>query len=270
MRKCGQQMLNQENRDAALSLVDLSFYYKGEHSGQAITVLEKINLSVKQGEFCSVLGPSGSGKSTLFRLITGLENPDQGRIEIDGQVAEKRLGSVGYMPQQDLLLPWRRVLDNAALPLEIQGLSKKEAHKMAKQYLKEFGLEGFEERYPAELSGGMRQRVSFLRAALSGSNLLLLDEPFSALDSLTRYNMQEWLLNTWSKWKNTILFITHDVEEALFLSDRLFIFTERPIRQIEEIVVPFERPRSLERINTPEFFQLKQQLINRLRTKVEI
>lgn len=272
MRTCGQRMSNvlDKQKLQALTCENISFQYKREKQEQTLKVFEGLNLSIRQQEFCSILGPSGSGKSTLFRLITGLDQPDSGQILIDGEVSKNRLGHIGYMPQQDLLLPWRSVLDNAILPLELQGLPKQEAREQASKYLIEFGLEGFEKRYPAELSGGMRQRVSFLRAVLSGSSLLLLDEPFSALDSLTRYNMQEWLLQTWGKWKRTILFITHDVEEALFLSDRIFIFSDRPIQQAEEIVVPFKRPRTLDSINTPEFFQLKQELIQRLRTKAGV
>ncbi|MDC6705813.1 ATP-binding cassette domain-containing protein, partial [Leclercia adecarboxylata] len=159
-----------------------------------------------------IIGASGSGKSTIFRLITGLEQPTQGEIHLNGEMMEERLGRVGYMPQQDLLMPWRTIIDNAMLPLEIKGVPKKEAELQISKLLKDFGLKGVETAYPSDLSGGMKQRVSFLRTVLSGSNILLLDEPFSALDAITRLTMQEWLLEQWQKWKKTIVFITHDVD----------------------------------------------------------
>lgn len=253
------------NKQSALRFEKVSFSFTN------LPILENVNFNVKNGQFVSILGPSGSGKSTIFRLITGLEQPSSGEIYIEEEQMQARLGQVGYMPQRDLLLPWRRIVENAALPLEIQGVSPKIAEQRVLPLLKEFGLEGFENHYPNECSGGMRQRVSFLRAIMGGNNLLLLDEPFSALDSITRLNMQEWLLDTWSKWKKTILFITHDVEEAIFLSDRLLIMnSQQPVQVLQEIEVPLSRPRAIADLAIPEVVKLKQGLLDELRSKVRV
>ncbi|WP_338753730.1 ABC transporter ATP-binding protein [Bacillus sp. FJAT-52991] len=246
-----------------LTFQDVTFSYD-----QKGAILDGFNVQVFDREFISIVGASGSGKSTLFRLITGLEQPDSGKILINDIEHTNRLGQVGYMPQQDLLMPWRTIVENAALPLEIKGMSKGESQDQVLPLLEEFGLKGVENCYPGELSGGMRQRVSFLRAVLSGSNVLLLDEPFSALDAITRLSMQEWLLTQWEKRKTTVLFITHDVNEALFLSDRIFIFTETPVQQLEEVKVNLPRPRNLRDLNDPMILDVKDQLIEQLRKKV--
>jgi putative hydroxymethylpyrimidine transport system ATP-binding protein len=254
----------------ALELIDVSFHYQGDKSRENIVVFDKLNLQVKPGEFVSILGPSGSGKSTLFRLLTGLEEAVEGRILLDEKEQRNRLGYVGYMPQKDLLLPWRTILQNATLPLELKGVERKSAHQRVISLLQEFGLAGYEHRYPQELSGGMRQRVSFLRAILGGTDLLLLDEPFSALDSMTRFTMQEWLLEQWAKWKKTIVFITHDVEEALFLSNRILIFSEKPIRSIQELSVPLGHPRELADLGTSSITQMKHELLEHFRSRVKL
>ena len=230
-------------------------------------LLHSLNFNVLDGEFISIIGPSGSGKTTLFRLITGLEEPEQGTILINEKKLKNRFGSVGYMPQQDLLMPWRTILENAALPLELKQVPKAEAHERVKSLLVEFGLGDYLYHYINDLSGGMRQRVSFLRAILSGSNVLLLDEPFSALDAITKLSMQEWLLRQWRKWKQSILFITHDVNEALFLSDRIFILVDNPVQRIEEVEVPLERPRDVYDLDHASILLLKKQLIDRLRLR---
>ncbi|MBM7570608.1 ABC transporter ATP-binding protein [Aquibacillus albus] len=253
----------------ALQFRNVSFRYKSDmENALEPSLLNGLSFHVNPGEFVSIIGPSGSGKSTLFKLITGLEQPNSGGILLNGQHYENRLGRVGYMPQQDLLMPWRTVMNNAVLPLELKGVKKRDAHQQVLDLLEEFGLEGVEDKYPSELSGGMRQRVSFLRTVLSGSNVFLLDEPFSALDAITRMNMQEWLLEQWEKWKTTVLFITHDVEEALFLSDRVFVFTETPVQKLEEVDVPLNRPRDLHAIHHPEVIKLKEQLMEQLRLQV--
>ncbi|KIL47198.1 ABC transporter ATP-binding protein [Jeotgalibacillus soli] len=254
---------------SVLQLREVSFHYEGERDEEKLSIFHTLNLSINNGEFISIVGPSGSGKSTLFRLITGLEQPAGGDILLNGEIRKDRLGSVGYMPQQDLLMPWRSILDNAALPLELKGIKKAMAHKQVMELLEEFGLKGSEYRYPSELSGGMKQRVSFMRTVLSGSNLMILDEPFSALDAITRMAMQEWLLEQWEKRKKTILFITHDVNEALFLSDRVFVFSEIPVRTLQEVKVPLERPRNLRDLNNPDVIKLKDHLIDQLRVKVK-
>jgi len=252
----------------ALELKQVSFCYEGVD--KPTSILEGLDMQVFDGEFISIIGASGSGKTTLFRLITGLEQPSNGRIHINGEHLVNRLGSVGYMPQQDLLMPWRSIRDNAVLPLELKGMEKKTADNQVCELLEEFGLGGYEEEYPDGLSGGMRQRVSFLRAVLSGSNVLLLDEPFSALDAMTKLSMQEWLLEQWEKRDQTILFITHDVNEALFLSDRVFILTENPVQKLEEVIVPLGRPRKLSDLNDPAVIRLKEQLIDQFRVRVTV
>ena len=248
-----------------LQFHNLSFCYEDDAVQKQI--LKNLNLNLYEGEFISFLGPSGSGKSTLFKLITGLEQPNEGEIFLRNQLEINRLGQVGYMPQQDLLLPWRTIVENAALPLEIKGIKKREAHRKVIMLLEEFGLKGVENSFPSELSGGMRQRVSFLRTILSGSNILLLDEPFSALDAITRLSLQEWLLSQWQKRKETILFITHDVNEALFLSDRIFVFSDAPTTELKEIKVPLQRPRNVKDLNHPDVLKLKDELLDELRLR---
>ncbi|MGD6801110.1 ABC transporter ATP-binding protein [Rossellomorea aquimaris] len=251
-----------------LTLEHVSFSYTGGTKQSPGHILDGLSLSIRQGEFVSIIGPSGSGKSTLFRLITGLENQTTGRILFHGEEIEQRLGQAGYMPQQDLLLPWRTVRENAILPLQLQGMKKEKAYEEVGGLLKEFGLSGHEDRYPHNLSGGMRQRVSFLRAVLSGKDLLVLDEPFSALDAITKLSMQEWLLDQWSKWRKTILFITHDVEEALFLADRILVFSTMPVSQLTEIKVPLPRPRDFRDLSHADIQGLKTTLISELRKMV--
>jgi ABC-type nitrate/sulfonate/bicarbonate transport system ATPase subunit len=216
---------------------------------RVLPVLAGVSLAVHQSEFVAVVGPSGSGKSTLLDIIAGLVTPDSGEIRIDGQpaTAADRLGCAAYMRQRDLLLPWRTALDNAALALEVAGVPRRRARAMALARFPEFGLDGFAHAYPAQLSGGMRQRVAFLRTVLSGRSLLLLDEPFAALDALTRVSMHDWLGKLLQREQRTVLLVTHDVEEAIFLADRVVVFTPRPARiaHIEHIEVPRPRARSI-------------------------
>src|SRR3954470_8417901 len=250
--------------ESVLEFQNVSFSYPNSE----FSLVDSLNFTIQDGEFISIVGASGSGKSTLFRLITGLEQETKGSILINGQNLESRLGKVGYMPQQDLLLPWRTIIDNASLPLELKGMKKPQALKQAQELLEEFGLKGVEQRFPSDLSGGMKQRVSFLRSVLSGSNVLLLDEPFSALDAITRLSMQEWLLEQWQKRKHTIVFITHDVNEALFLSDRILIVSDQPVSHLEEIQVPLSRPRTQKDLNHQRVLDVKDYLIEQLRSKV--
>lgn len=211
-----------------LQFHNVSFHYDEK------PIINELNASIQDKEFVSIIGPSGCGKSTLFRLITGLEEASTGQIEL----TETKSHPVGYMPQKDMLLPWRTIIENAALPLECQGVQKKEAQIKAKELLHKFGLQGYETKYPKDLSGGMRQRVSFIRTLLTGGEILLLDEPFSALDALTKASLQEWLFEQWKEWEKTILFITHDVEEALFLSNRILVVEQQPITTLTERIVP--------------------------------
>jgi ABC-type nitrate/sulfonate/bicarbonate transport system ATPase subunit len=213
--------------------------------GHTVQALADISFAAYPGELVTIIGPSGSGKSTLFNLITGLAQPNSGTIALNcGDVTRRRrTGRVGYMPQRDLLLPWRSVLNNVILGPEIDGRSKREARHQARELLPMFGLEGFADAYPDALSGGMRQRAALLRTFLTGRDILLLDEPFGALDALTRRELQRWLLDIWHRFQKTILFITHDVEEAVFLADRVLVLSARPGRIVKTLEVDLPRPR---------------------------
>ncbi|GEK31120.1 ABC transporter ATP-binding protein [Kurthia zopfii] len=235
----------------SLSLEQLSFRYDDK------LILDGLDLYVKKGEFVSIIGPSGCGKSTLFRLITGLEKLQQGMIR-------KEYEFVGYMPQRDALMPWRTILKNTTLPLECKKVSKADATAKSMALLKQFGLDHYANNYPRDLSGGMKQRVSFIRALNASEDILLLDEPFSALDALTKIELQDWLYNQAKSLNKTILFITHDVDEALYLSDRIYTVTETPIQQMHETVVPLEHPRIRENLGSEEIQKLKIDLLHLL------
>ena len=233
--------------------------------GQRLAVLHNVNLYVEAGEFVSIIGPSGCGKSTLLNIIAGLDDPSSGMIYLNGRQAEPRLGLVGYMQQKDLLLPWRTVLDNTILGLELQGIGRRAARLRALGLMEQFGLQGFEYVYPAALSGGMRQRAAFLRTILPDQEVFLLDEPFGALDALSRSQIHAWLLDLWAVLHKTIVLVTHDVDEAIFLSDRVYVMTERP-GQIQ-LVQPIDlhRPRRLEIVTEAPFVALKARLLSALR-----
>jgi ABC-type nitrate/sulfonate/bicarbonate transport system ATPase subunit len=230
----------------------------------AVVALDGVDLRVAAGEFVSIVGPSGCGKSTLFNVVAGLTEPTRGRVLLDGEQPESLLGRVGYMPQKDLLMPWRSVLDNVTLGLEMGGVGRQEARARAREQLGRFGLEGFERRWPGDLSGGMRQRAALLRTFLAGRELMLLDEPFGALDALTRQTLQEWLLDVWQSDRKTILFITHDVEEAVYLSDRVYVMSGRPGRVELCVEIDLPRPRTFELLGSPAFVALKQRLLTPL------
>jgi ABC-type nitrate/sulfonate/bicarbonate transport system ATPase subunit len=234
----------------------------------SIKALEGISLQVMPREFLTIVGPSGSGKSTLFNLIAGLMEPDEGAILIDGLPSSGRLGQFGYMPQRDLLLPWRSVIENVILPQEVRGAALPEARRRAIELLPLFGLESFGNAYPAELSGGMRQRAALLRTVLSDRDILLLDEPFGALDALTRRELQDWLLGLWQHFRQTVVFITHDVEEAIYLGDRVIVISPRPGRVLSTLQVSLPRPRRQGMIARPEFGALATQLLESLGVQV--
>ena len=229
-----------------------------------VLALENVSFKVMPGEFVTIIGASGSGKSTLFNLCVGLLEPDEGEILIDGERPENRMGMVGYMPQRDLLLPWRSVLDNVLIPLEIQGVPRRESRQKALEMLPHFGLENFENEYPSALSGGMRQRAALLRTWLMGRATLLLDEPFGALDALTRKELQNWLLRVWQEFGRTVMFITHDVEEAVYLADRVIVSTARPGKIKRELKIELPRPRRQRMIAEPEFGKLVRELLEEL------
>ena len=229
--------------------------------GRLVTALGGVNLRARRGEFVVVIGPSGCGKSTLLNIVCGLLQPDSGEILLDGRPIADRTGLLGYMLQKDLLLPWRRVLENVILGPEISGESREKARQEARELVPLFGLEGFEETYPAALSGGMRQRAALLRTFLSHKNVMLLDEPFGALDALTRRQLQQWLLDVWSRFGQTIIFVTHDVEEAIYLADRVYVMTPRPGRIGLELDIPLGRPRHRELVTSSQFGELKGRLL---------
>jgi ABC-type nitrate/sulfonate/bicarbonate transport system ATPase subunit len=226
-----------------------------------VTALTGVDLVVGEREFVSIVGPSGCGKSTLFNCVAGLVRPSAGRVLLDGREPERLLGLVGYMPQRDLLMPWRTVLDNCTLGLEISGVRRRAARARAREALPRFGLDGFEDRWPPSLSGGMRQRAALLRSFLAGRDVLLLDEPFGALDALTRSGMQAWLLEVWEEDRKTILFVTHDVEEAVLLSDRVYVMSGRPGRMEMCVDIDLPRPRTLDATTTARFTELKAHIL---------
>jgi ABC-type nitrate/sulfonate/bicarbonate transport system ATPase subunit len=245
-----------------LELEAVSLTFHGET--RSVPALRDVSMLVYPQEFVTVIGPSGSGKSTLFNLITGLLEPEEGVIRIDGEVVSDRTGHVAYMPQRDLLLPWRSVLDNVILPLEIQGADLEEARERARELMPRFGLEGFGDYYPAVLSGGMRQRAAFLRTVMSGRETLLLDEPFGALDALTRRRLQDWLLDLQRSLRRTILFITHDVDEAVYLADRVVVLSARPGRVVKTMSVDLPRPRHQHMMGDPAFGERVTELLDAL------
>lgn len=232
--------------------------------GQELEVLRGASLSIEEGRLVSIIGPSGCGKSTLFNIVAGLMPPTSGEIRADGQDILCRPGYVGYMLQKDMLLPWRTILQNITLGLEIRGVGRRAAAKRAEPLMERYGLGGFENNHPGELSGGMRQRAAFLRTLLYDRDILLLDEPFGALDAQTRLSMQNWLLDIWKDFKKTILFVTHDIDEAIYLSDDIYVFSPRPGRIKAKIPVGIERPRKTEDITSPAFMALKHHLLGLL------
>ena len=243
---------------SALEFRQVSYQYPSED----FDIIDRLSFQVEPGSFHCVLGVSGCGKSTIFRMTNGLLQPKGGEILVDGQPIGGRKRYCGYMPQKG---------ENVALPLEIAGgLSKAQRRQKVEEALADVGLEGCCDKMPDELSGGMRQRAAFARTMLTGSDLLLLDEPFSALDFLTRISMQEWLLDQWQRHKKTILFITHDVEEAVFLSSSVLVVESTPIHTLTEIPVPAAFPRDRSCLKNPEMVELKERLITLLRKQVSV
>ena len=242
----------QRTPGARLEIGGLRKSYPSGDGGQLLA-LDDVSLHAGAGEFVAVIGPSGCGKSTLFHILAGLEDPDLGDVLIDDVRVERRLGVCAFMPQRDGLLPWRRTIDNVTVGLSLAGVGRDEARERALPLLERFGLGGFEDAWPWQLSGGMRHRAAFLRTVLLGRPAMLLDEPFGALDGITRAELQQWLLEVWEQVGSTVLLITHDVAEAVYLADRVYVLSPRPGRVATEITIDLPRPRSPELLGSQEF-----------------
>lgn len=232
--------------------------------GRITPALHDVSLVARAGEFVTLIGPSGCGKSTLLNILAGLLRADGGEILLHGEPAPPLLGRVGYMPQRDLLLPWRSVLGNLLLGPEIAGRDLVEARREALALLEEFDLARFAADYPATLSGGMRQRVALLRTFLCRQEIVLLDEPLGALDALTRLQLRQWLLEVWARFRQTVVLVTHDVEEAVFMSDRVYVLSPRPATMVEELAIELPRPRTREMLSDPRFVSYHQHLLGAL------
>ena len=228
------------------------------------TIIEQISLKLQEGELVSLLGVSGGGKTTLFNVIAGLIQPDEGKVYLDGIDITGKPGQVSYMLQKDLLLPYRTVLDNVALPLLVKGMKKKEARERAGEYFGPFGLTGTEKMYPSQMSGGMRQRAALLRTYLFSQKVALLDEPFSALDMMTKNKIHEWYLQVMEQIHLSTLFVTHDIEEAILLSDRICLLTGKPGRLTKEIRIQEPKPRSRDFPLSHEFLAYNRQILHHL------
>ncbi|WP_411168521.1 ABC transporter ATP-binding protein [Clostridium sp. MB05] len=216
-------------------------------------ILKDISIEVNEGELVSILGPSGSGKSTIFNILTNIIKCDSGELKINGDLS--------YMYQKDMMVPWKKVIDNIGIPLVFKGNNKKEAREKVKKHINEFGLSGFEYKYPSQLSGGMKQRANFLKTYLTSRDIMLLDEPFGALDSITRRKMQKWLLDLTKEMNSTILFITHDIEEAILLSNRIYVISEKPAVINGEIKVNLPKERNEDIVTSDEFVAIKKEIL---------
>jgi ABC-type nitrate/sulfonate/bicarbonate transport system ATPase subunit len=243
---------------SVLQVKNISKSFDGEE------IIKDISIELHEGEIVSLLGASGGGKTTLFNVIAGLSEPDSGDVLLDGESVVGKPGSISYMLQKDLLLPHYTVLDNVALPLIVKGVDKKNARQQASVHFAEFGLEGTEDKYPSQISGGMKQRAALLRTYLFSEKVALLDEPFSALDMLTKAKIHEWYLDVMQKIKLSTLFITHDIDEAILLSDRIYLLTGKPGQITEEIIVKRTGARDRSFGLTEEFMEYKRQIIKYL------
>jgi len=245
-----------------LSIANLgkTFLYKKT----SLEVIANISLNVQNHEFVTVIGPSGSGKSTLFNILSGVDEPTTGEIMLNQKIVLDRRGKFGYMPQDAALLPWKTVLENVMLGLVVLGETEKQSREKAFSLLRKFGLADFADHFPNTLSGGMQQRVALLRTVLFHPSFLLLDEPFGSLDALTRHEAQMWLLTVWEKMKSSVLFITHDIQEAILLSDRIYVISARPANVIHEVKVNLPRPRKLTDLTANHAVQLEKKLLSLL------
>lgn len=249
-------MNNKNSNNTILEIKNVTISFGGE------AVIKDINISLAEGELVSLLGKSGSGKTTLFNIISGLSKPDTGQVLLKGEDITNSTGNVSYMLQKDLLLPFRTIEDNVALPLLMNGMKKKEAREKVSPYFEEFGLEGTQKDYPAQLSGGMRQRAALLRTYMFSKDVALLDEPFSALDTFTKSQMHSWYLDVMEKIQLTTLFVTHDIDESILLSDRIYLLTGRPGVIEDEIIINEPRPRGEEFLLSQNFLDHKKKILS--------
>ena len=228
------------------------------------TIIKDINIELNQGELVSLLGVSGSGKTTLFHILAGLIAPEEGRVLLKDEDVTLKPGSISYMMQKDLLLSHKKIIDNVALPLVLKGVDKNSARNQADSMFEEFGLEGTQYQYPVQLSGGMRQRAALLRTYLSSRGVALLDEPFSALDTITKTAIHDWYLDVMQKIDLSTLFITHDIDEAILLSDRIYILNGQPGKIRDEIIIREKKPRARDFYLTDAFLNYKRKIIGKL------
>ncbi|SHF14038.1 NitT/TauT family transport system ATP-binding protein [Desulfofundulus australicus DSM 11792] len=252
-------------KDVKLSIQGVSKTFNGGRS--SVEALKATSFDVREGEFVTILGPSGCGKSTILRIVAGLTEPTAGKVLLDGREIKGAGPDRGMVFQSYTLFPWLTVRRNIEFGLELRGVPAAERHAISEHYTELIGLKGFEEAYPVSLSGGMKQRVAIARALANDPEILLMDEPFGALDAQTRLIMQEILLKVWEESRKTILFVTHDVEEAVFLSDTVHIMTARPGQIKETVQIPLPRPRTYEMKDDPEFWRLKKYLLDLIRTE---
>ena len=248
----------------AWQVSDLRHAFGDRAGAQAPPVLDGVSLSADQSEFVALLGPSGCGKSTVLRVLAGLLVPDEGSAQVGGRSVVGRPGACSMQPQRDTLLPWKRCLDNAVLGATVAGAPADDVRRAAIELWERFGLAGYEHAWPAQLSGGMRQRLALLRAFLVPRDVLLLDEPLGALDAITRRDLQVWLEQVWEADQRSVLLVTHDVDEAILLADRVVVLSDRPATVVTEVAVPLARPRSADLVGDPEFARLRSDVLGAL------
>ena len=244
--------------DSVIQLENVSKSFSG------LNVLKDISFSLREGEVLTLLGPSGCGKSTIMQLIAGLDRPDSGKITVAGEAVCGQPGRVSYMHQKDLLLPWKKVIDNVTVPLRLRGVAKKKAREAAAPLFEPFGLAGFEYYYPSRLSGGMRQRAALMRTYLYSREIMLLDEPFGALDAITREKLQDWLAELIASLKTTVLMVTHDIDEAILIADRVLVISEKPAGVVAEERIDLLRPRSRSMAMDESFLAAKRRIYRQL------